>query len=378
MPTSGKHEFHELSLYFHIPFCNRKCPYCHFYVVPNEEKKKSALLNALLLEWKSLLPKIAQHEIISIYFGGGTPTLFGPEPIQKILETIFRESRIAPDCEITIEANPEDVSLPLMQAYKHSGINRISIGVQSLQDDSLIILQRTHNASKAVEAIHTAYSAGLENISIDLMFELPDQTPKSFEQTLHQLQELPISHLSLYNLTIEAHTSFYKNRESLSLPSEEDNLEMLQAALAHLESIGFQRYEISAFAKKGRVSRHNTGYWKGRRFFGLGPSAFSYSEGSRFRNCANLSRYIKAIEQNKSPIDFSETLPYPQNIHELLAVQLRLLDGVDLTQWSFPQITENRMSKLIDEGFIEKQKNIVKLTEKGLLFYDTVASEIID
>lgn len=335
------------------------------------------LHQALLLEWKSLAYRVASHEIVSIYFGGGTPTLFGNDPIESILQTLFQEASIAPDCEITLEANPEDVTLPLMSGYKKAGINRVSLGVQSLQDASLQVLERTHDANKAIEAVSTTYAAGIHNISIDLMYELPQQTAASFEQTLLKACELPISHLSLYNLTIEPHTSFYKRQKTLLLPTEEENCTMLSLATLHLENKGLKRYEISAFAKEGYESRHNIGYWTARPFFGLGPSAFSYYAGSRFRNCANINRYVQAVHNKESPVDFEEKLPYPQSIHELLAVQLRLIQGVNLAQFPLPEETHSLLQKLMQEGFLEKKEDSLKLTEKGLLFYDTVAAEII-
>ncbi|NGX47367.1 MAG: Oxygen-independent coproporphyrinogen-III oxidase-like protein YqeR [Chlamydiae bacterium] len=360
-----------LSLYFHIPFCNKKCPYCHFFVVPNKEEHRKALLDALLSEWQRLLPKMEEHEITSIYFGGGTPTLFGAKAIHTLLEKIPYSS----DCEITIEANPEDVTKELMSKLKGAGINRVSIGVQSLEDDSLLLLERTHNAKRAIDAIHITHNADITNISIDLMYELPEQTSKNFENTLHKLKTLPITHLSLYNLTIEPNTAFFKR--TLNLPSPEENLKMLQAATSHLEEIGLKRYEISAFARPGYTSRHNIGYWTARPFFGLGPSAFSYYNGKRFRNVAHLHRYMRALKENRTPVDFTEDLPYPQNVHELLAVQLRLLEGVDLKVFDLPDATHILLAKLETENFLERKGSHCKLTSKGILFYDTVATEII-
>ncbi len=359
------------SIYFHIPFCNKKCPYCHFYVIPNNPKHKQELLEGLLLEWEQVRDQLANFNIISIYFGGGTPTLFGPHPIQTILEKIG----VPNGCEVTIEANPEDVTVELMQGYKQAGVNRVSIGVQSLQDDSLNVLERTHNAQKAIDAIWDTYHAGITNISIDLMYELPDQTPESFEKTLQQLKSLPITHLSLYNLTIEPHTAFYKR--PLKLPSDAENFTMHNMAVSQIEKIGLKRYEISAFAKPGFESRHNVGYWTARPFLGLGPSAFSYFKGKRYRNCANLSKYLAALRSGESPVDFEEALPYPQNVHELLAVELRLLRGVDLTRFNLPEKTKIVLDRLIKEKYLTLDRETLRLSEKGLLFYDTVASEII-
>lgn len=367
-----------VSLYFHLPFCTKKCPYCHFFVIPNNNDQKKALHDGLLKEWKREFSKIAGQEIVSIYFGGGTPSLFDPEYIESLLSQIAQDAQVASDCEITLEANPEDVSLSLMQRYKKAGINRVSIGVQSLDDQLLTLLERTHNSNKAVIAINETALAGISNISIDLMTELPTQNVDCFQRTLDQLRELPITHLSLYNLTIEPHTSFYKRQKQITplLPSPEDALHMLESAVSHLEQISLYRYEISAFAKKGYESRHNSGYWTARPFLGLGPSAFSYFGGKRYRNMAHFHRYLEAVNNGLSPVDFEEQLPYPENVLELLAVELRLVRGVEIEKFSLPEKTYTAIEKLIHEGYLQKEKRL-QLTERGRLFYDFVASEII-
>ncbi|NGX39085.1 MAG: Oxygen-independent coproporphyrinogen-III oxidase-like protein [Chlamydiae bacterium] len=367
----------EISLYFHIPFCTRKCPYCHFYVIPDRAEHRALLLKSLLLEWERLTEKTSEYEIVSIYFGGGTPSLFGAEAVDTLLRKISSSASLTKDCEITLEMNPENVTHSLVNSYRAVGVNRVSLGVQSLVDDSLITIGRTHSSSGALFAIEQIQKAGIDNLSIDLMMELPSQTPESFQKTLDQLEKLPITHLSLYNLTIEPHTSFYKNRKNLSLPSAEEGLDMLKRATSHLEQIGLKRYEVSAFAKPGYFSRHNVGYWTARPFFGLGPSAFSYFAGKRFSNCANLNRYAKALRSGKSAIDFVEKLSYPQNVCELLAVELRLLKGVKMDKHDLPEKTKETLLLLTQEEYLEEKEGRLKLTEKGLLFYDFVASEIV-
>ncbi len=375
----------EISLYFHIPFCSKKCPYCHFFVLPDEQNFKEPFVDALLKEWSLRLPQLVGKRIVSIYFGGGTPTKLAPSAYEKILEKIDQSGiQIAEDCEITLEANPEDITRIGMEQYKAAGINRVSLGIQSLDDQELVILGRTHNASKALEAVQTVYDAGIVNISGDLMFELPHQTLHTWEKTLHRISQLPLSHLSLYNLTFEPHTIFFKNQQQLlpQLPSEEMRLQMLQTAVQTLESMGLGRYEISAFAKPGMHSRHNTGYWTGRPFLGFGPSAFSYWQGSRFSNVANFNKYLNDLEQDRFPLDFEECLPYPRNLQELFAVRLRLLNGIDLTQWTstygpIPEALEKPLMGLIEKGWIERCDAAVKLTPSGQLFYDAVAAELI-
>lgn len=356
-----------ISLYFHIPFCTKKCPYCHFYVLPNRASYHKELLDSLLLEWEQQLPLIQNTPIASIYFGGGTPSLF--PHIDQLL------SHLPPSPEITIEANPEEITLPLLTHFRSLGINRLSLGVQSLDDRSLQTLERIHSAEKAREAIFNAQKAGFTNISIDLMYDLPGQTEESWRYTLSQLADLPIQHLSLYNLTIEPHTAFHKRK--VQTPPQELSLRLLTAALEKLEAIGLHRYEISAFARPGFESRHNTGYWTARPFLGFGPSAFSYFNGERFRNIANLSRYAKALQAGQSPVDFREKLPYPANINELLAIHLRLKEGVNRENFQIPEETQGAIEKLKGLGLLIEKDQHLRLTEQGMLFYDTVATEII-
>lgn len=365
-----------VSLYFHIPFCTKKCAYCHFYVLPNKESFKQQLMQGLSKEWQKWAPLLKENKIQTIYFGGGTPSLFGPERIAEILSWM---PTLSQNSEITLEVNPEDVSLNLIRDYANAGINRISMGLQSLDNALLEILTRTHSAEKAIEAVYQTAEAGIKNISVDLMYELPSQTIEHWQRTLERVVTLPITHLSLYNLTIEPHTVFFKNKDILSrsIPSQEISTNMYLMAIDYLEKAGLKQYEISAFAREGYQSQHNSGYWTGRPFIGLGPSAFSYWEGKRFRNIANLSRYCQALESGKSAIDFEEELSPKAKQCELLAIKLRLRSGCLLSDFSLDDDTLQSINKLIDDGFLEKEKECLRLTQKGILFYDTVASELV-
>jgi oxygen-independent coproporphyrinogen III oxidase len=372
------------SLYIHVPFCTKKCPYCHFFVLPDSEKNKNDFVEALLIEWSLRAPLLKEKTIVSIYFGGGTPSLLSSSHLETILAAFRSRVNLHQDCEITIEANPEHVSLKQMQSFQRIGINRVSLGVQTFDDALLKTLGRTHNSEQAIQAIDCVKQSGIHNISIDLMFELPHQTMQSWERSLQTVQDLPITHLSLYNLVFEQGTLFYKHQKSLSpyLPSEEDNLFMLQKAVSSLESYGLKRYEISAFAKQGYHSRHNTGYWIGRPFLGLGPSAFSYWDNKRSRNVAHLHKYIQSLQEEKLPEDFEETLAFEPRQKELMAVQLRLLEGVSLTDFQNKHgpLSPSLLSILRDiqqKGWAKQNENVFSLTEEGLLFYDSVATEII-
>ncbi len=358
-----------ISLYFHIPFCTKKCPYCHFYVIPNRLPYHKLLSESVALEWQRQLPLLQGKRVISIYFGGGTPTLFSG--IKEILERVPKEA----DCEITIEGNPEECTVELFAYFRSIGINRLSLGVQSLDDRSLQTIERIHSAEKARQAIFDAERAGFRNVSIDLMYDLPDQTEESWRYTLDQLPDLPIHHLSLYNLTIEPQTVFHKR--NVQIPEGILSMRLLTAALEKLEAIGLKRYEISAFALPGCKSRHNLGYWTGRPFLGFGPSAFSYWERGRFRNIANIHRYARFLKEGLSPVDFWEQLPYSAHTKELLAIRLRLQEGADLTLFEIPPETEIAIEKLKNLGFLKQEGFLLQLTDRGMLFYDTVAIELI-
>lgn len=375
----------EVSLYIHVPFCTKKCPYCHFFVQPNTQNSQEIFLSSLEKEWYLRSPLLEGKKIVSIYFGGGTPSLLPAKEIEKILNLIRSgPALLSPSSEITLEANPENVTLASMQEFSKAGINRVSVGVQSFDDSLLKILGRTHDSGKAKAALEAIMQAGLTNLSIDLMYELPHQTVASWEKSLLEVKNLPITHLSLYNLVFEPGTSFHKKSKLLSpaLPSEEESLQMLNLAVTHLESFDLKRYEISAFAKSGFQSLHNTGYWTGRPFLGLGPSAFSYWEGKRFRNIPHLKKYEEALLLNAYPEDFEEKLLFDDKQKELLAVELRLLKGVDLALFQEKTGTlspslESSIQNLLSKNWLNKKDSHLSLSEEGLLFYDSVASELI-
>lgn len=359
-----------IGIYIHVPFCTKKCPYCHFFVVPSDLSSYDHFIQSLKQEWEMIQPLIKEKKIISVYFGGGTPSLLGSKKIEEILSWITVEG------EITLEANPDDVTLEKMEAFQKTGINRVSLGLQALDNPLLKTLGRLHTAQKAIEAVHITQQAGIKNITVDLMYEIPGQTLKIWQETLDRLEQLPITHLSLYNLTFEPGAVFYKKQKTLSplLPPPEESLAMLEAACISLEKMGLQRYEISAFAKPGFESQHNTGYWTGRPFLGLGPSAFSFWEGRRFRNVCHLKKWHEMLAQNRLPRDFDEKLSPLASLHERLAIRLRMFDGAPRSE--FP-VDPTLLQKLESKGWITQTPLAISLTDQGRLFYDSVAEEII-
>lgn len=307
--------------------------------------------------------------IRSLYFGGGTPSLF--THLEALIEYIDPPKGI----EITIEANPEDISEKKMREFRSMGINRVSVGIQSLVDSELLVLGRLHDRYRALNSVWDIYNAGISNISIDLMYETPLQTEKSFGATLEAVSVLPITHASLYNLTIEERTVYKKNEKEILplLPSSDTGSRMLTAAVDTFSDMGLSRYEISAFAKPGFEAQHNTGYWKGVPFIGFGPSAFSYVGGARFANIKHLKRYSHYVKKGIFPVDFFEKLTQESAVSEKLAVALRMLEGVSLAH--MPKLSkrlENELHKLEHNGYIKLHGARLKLTQKGLNFYDDV------
>lgn len=375
----------EVSLYFHIPFCKKKCPYCHFYVTKESEEEKDLLLECFITSWQKHKHLLQDKKLVSIYLGGGTPSLFGPKRVGLLLEKIFKFISIPDEIEITLEVNPENARFELMQAYAQAGINRVSLGVQSFDDEMLKTLGRGHSASQSKEAILDAKRAGFDNITIDLMYELPYQKVENWKRELSLLHTLPITHLSLYNLTFEEGTAFFAKRKALlpHVPSQEQGVLLIDEAVNIFTQAGFNRYEISAFCKGGYSSYHNLGYWIGRPFLGFGPSAFSYWEKRRYRNVSNLKKYSDAILHAKGEeIDFEEKLLDEESQKELMAIHLRLLEGVKVDIFeekngALSSSLKANIEKLIKEGFLHKEKERLKLTTHGLLFYDTVASELL-
>lgn len=352
-------------------------------MIPDKPLFQERLLEGLKLEWAQIYPLLKDKNTVSIYFGGGTPALFSEDSFVQLFEVLKKYLNLS-TLEITLEANPETLTAQKLSFFRSLGINRLSIGVQTFDPALLEKIGRTHTADEAEKAIWMAFEAGFNNLSIDLMYDLPGQNLPSWKASLQKASALPLSHLSLYNLTIEPHTSFYKQRKALqpSLPDDTASFQMYQTAQEELEKGGLLQYEISAFAKPGFHSRHNSGYWLGRPFFGLGPSAFSFFNGKRFQNTPNLNRYWTELKEGRLPHHFSEELTGNSRLGELLMIGIRLKEGISLSSFEekfgkIPPLFQTIFEHLENRGLIKQADNHLSLTPQGTLFYNQVAEELI-
>jgi oxygen-independent coproporphyrinogen-3 oxidase len=320
-------------IYLHMPFCRRRCPYCDFYKkVPRASEIELFLfLLRKELEHRAGSPSFSGLEVTSVYFGGGTPSLHPPSHIGEILRVIGDLWPIRTDAEVTLEANPGTVDLHEIEMLQTNGINRLSLGVQSFSERKLQLLFRDHNASESRESFHSARRAGFKNITIDLIFGLPEETTKEWSNDLQEALALGPEHVSLYNLEYHAGTPFYRWRESGKLQAlgEEQEFEMYLLAHERLVDAGYEHYEVSNFARLGFRSRHNMLYWTGAPYLGFGPSAHSYDgDRARFMNWPDLSSWRSAVDSQQEPVSEIEHLADTQIGLEWLALRLRLADGV--------------------------------------------------
>jgi oxygen-independent coproporphyrinogen III oxidase len=367
-------------IYVHIPYCLHKCGYCDFNSHPENREEAEIYVSSLLKEIRYYSPKLTGTLIPTVFFGGGTPTLLAPSLLDNILNSLKENFELQPDCEISIEANPATMEKETLQQIRTSGFNRISIGVQSFDLQELKVLERVHNEKEIYTTIDRARLSGFNNLSIDLMFSLPDQTPKIWESHLQQAISRNTDHISAYGLTIEPATSFFKLQErgQLQLPAEEVQLEMFETTIDVLQSAGFEQYEISNFAKPGFECKHNLNYWDNGSYLGLGAGASSFLNGERFKNINLPSLYIKKINTEGLSVESIEKLDLLHSMGETIMLGLRRLRGISISdfekrfQISFNNVYGKILDPLIDEGLITLHQNRIALSRKGIFIADSV------
>ncbi len=364
-------------IYIHIPFCRRACHYCNFHF-STSLRYKNELLAALLKEIRLQHQFPGMQAISSLYFGGGTPSLLESQETAELISAVKTYFNLLPDAEITLEANPDDLTDEKLREWKTAGINRLSIGVQSFFEDDLRWMNRAHTAvqSEAGLALALRY---FDNITIDLIYGTPGLTDEKWKQNVSKAISLGIPHLSCYALTIEPKTPLDKlirNKQYVPVNPEQQSEQFL-LLMQWLEDAGYEHYEISNFAKKGMRSRHNSSYWQNQPYLGLGPSAHSYTGTERQWNIANNNTYITALQEDRIPFE-KEILTTTQQLNEYIMTSLRTMEGLDLKLVNEPQrkTLEAGTRKYITNGLLLLLDQKLILTKEGKLLADGIAADL--
>ena len=371
-------------LYIHIPFCTKACHYCNFHFSTNL-KNKSSLVDAIGIELKQQAGYFDSNEKVqSIYLGGGTPSLLSEVELEQLITNIHSNYHSASDVEFTIECNPDDINSHKLQHFKSIGVNRLSIGVQSFDDSDLIILNRSHHAQQAIQAIHLAAEHGFEKLTIDLMYGLPNQDLTKWRKNLDIVSSLPINHLSCYNLTVEEKTALRTliQKNKIAATDEVDAVSHFNELVNWSKQQGFEHYEISNFAKDKHYSKHNTAYWKGHKYLGIGPSAHSFDgRHTRRNNIANNAEYLRCITTGKDYFEI-ENLDTHQQFNEFVLTRLRTMWGIQTIEVKekfgekfHTHLLEN-ISPFVNDGSIEFSNHTITLTATGKLVADHITSEL--
>jgi len=359
--------------YVHIPFCAAKCNYCAFYSEASNASKMREYVEALLIELHQYAANVQPK---TMFFGGGTPSLLPTSLMHKVLDAVSSELPLDSVEEWTIECNPSTVSTEKAKLFREYGVNRISMGVQALDEEMLDIIGRVHSVEGAVKSYEKLRVAGFNNINLDLMFGLPGQTLDQWQTTLEQAIQLQPEHLSTYCLILEEDTEFWHLfQEGHIKPNEELELAMYETAIDRLASAGYHQYETSNFAKPGRKCAHNIAYWRVNDFLGLGPSACSTVGSRRWQNVSDLERYITAMRNGESVIATEEQISDEKRHAEQAAFGMRMNEGLPTdflsNRW------DREITKLLQANLIEKHNTHLRPTRKGILFADEIATEFI-
>jgi oxygen-independent coproporphyrinogen-3 oxidase len=361
------------SLYVHIPFCIKKCNYCKFYSLPYDKETAILFLSAILKEIN--LTKELSTFLKTIYIGGGTPTCLSTKQFEKLLKAIRDNFNLAQDVEFTIENTPNTITKEKINLLKLYGINRISLGIQSFLNSELLLLGRNYNAQDAIKAIDLFLNIGFENVSIDLIYGIPDQTLDTFKFSLEMAVSLDIKHISIYELSIEKGTPLEKKlkKGTLALLKENDIAQMYLMATEFFEEKGFNKYEISNFAKRNFECKHNMNYWLNKPYLGLGPSACSYLSNKRFHNPSDIFLYLQLLQKNKLPWIFDYEVDRLDELKERIILGLRMKNGIILDK---PCLI-NFFKDLEDFGYTRVNSNKISLTDKGMLLANEIFVKVL-
>jgi oxygen-independent coproporphyrinogen-3 oxidase len=375
--TSPSHAF---GLYVHIPFCPQRCPYCAFTILTGHTTLYERYVQAVCAEiraWCALAHKGPLH---TVFFGGGTPSLLAPAQVQQMIETATATFGLAPDAEITLEANPTTADTPKFAALRASGCNRLSLGVQSFNDADLKTLGRWHSAAEAEAAYATARQAGFTNVNIDLIFSIPGAPRRSWQGSVEKLVTLAPEHISTYSLTIEEGTRFARRTQQgrLAPVSEDDDAWAYAWVMETLAAAGYEHYEVSNFARPGYRSRHNWGYWHGADYLGVGLAAHSLLDGKRHWNVRRLRTYLEEVESGRAPCEGTETLDPGSARSERLWLQLRTCAGVQLEPAErHTLVSAPKFQAMLEAGWLHLAASQLRLSPAGWLLADAIGVEIL-
>ena len=374
-----------LGIYVHVPFCRSKCEYCDFYSLGGgkDRTRMDQYLEAVLQHIRESARLAPGYAVDSVYFGGGTPSFFGAAGLVRILKEIYRRFTVSRDAELTFEANPDSVSLKPLRQLRRAGFNRISLGVQTDLDEQLKALGRPHSFEQARRAVADARAAGFENVSIDMMFGLPNQSREQWMNTLVHVMSLKPNHISCYGLKVEPGTPLYEYRDCAGLPDDDTQADMYLYAVDTLESYGFAQYEISNFAQPGFECRHNLKYWTGGEYLGFGPAASSDFAGKRFTCAPDLDGYIAGIREGGAVLSECESLPRKERAGEYVMLRLRTSRGIEETEYNRTYLMpfaplEKLLAQFQRQGFATQEAGRWRFTPKGLLVSNQLIGQLLE
>lgn len=366
-------------IYIHIPFCKQACFYCDFHFSTNNDL--ATILSLAIADELRLQKEYLEDGVVNtIYFGGGTPTLLSPQNLDVIIDAVKKNFNISTSHEFTVEANPDDLSNEKLAYLKAAGVSRLSIGIQSFNDSILRFLNRAHSAQQIIESFSLSREHGFENISIDLIFAIPDQDHEEWRQNIHKAIELQPQHISAYSLTIEEKTVFgrWQKTGKLNPVDEEFSAQQFEILMTEMERAGYEQYEISNFCQPGYRSQHNSSYWGGQHYLGVGPSAHSYNGNTRQFNVANNHQYLSSIRQGKVPYEL-EILSTSNKVNEFIFTSLRTAEGCDISklkaQFNFDLSKHRLLHSVLDNKLATLEGTILKLTRTGKLLADKIAAD---
>ena len=364
-------------IYIHIPFCKQACHYCNFHF-STSLRYKNELIAALLKEIELRRDYFANETIETVYFGGGTPSLCTIDEITRILERVSTNFQVIAEAEITLEANPDDITELKLTEWQKAGVNRLSIGIQSFFDDDLRWMNRAHTAQQAIANLQLA-TRQFSNITVDLIYGLPGLSNQKWKQNVERVIAFDIPHLSCYALTVEPKTPLHKliQHQKADDVNPDKQSEQFLLLMQWLTTAGYEHYEISNFAKRGFRSRHNSSYWQRKKYIGFGPSAHSFDGNTRWWNVANNRNYIESINKGIVPFE-KEVLTTTQKLNEYIMTSLRTMEGLDLSvlDETERQKLQTTSKKYIETGLIKTESTFLRLTNEGKLLADGIAADL--